>query len=85
MMLYPHNSDGELSRERFRDPGCEYRGTPFWAWNGKLDDQTLGWQIDMLAQMGLAHAKDVKPMLKLAYFAIIPGTFLAIAVGSFLL
>ncbi|MBR0108571.1 MAG: citrate transporter [Pyramidobacter sp.] len=41
--------------------------------------------LDMLAQMGLAHAKDVKPMLKLAYFAIIPGTFLAIAIGSFLL
>lgn len=41
--------------------------------------------LDMIGQMGLAHAKDVKPMLKLAYLAIIPGTFLAVAVGSYLL
>ena len=30
--------------------------------------------VDMIGQMGLAHASDIKPMLKLAYMAIIPGT-----------
>lgn len=30
--------------------------------------------VDMIGQMGLAHASNIKPMLKLSYMAIIPGT-----------
>src|SRR5699024_9435002 len=30
----------------------EYRGTPFWAWNCKLDKDELLWQIDVLKEMG---------------------------------
>ncbi len=29
--------------------------------------------VDMIGQMGLAHASNIKPMMKLSYFAIIPG------------
>lgn len=41
--------------------------------------------LDMIGQMGLAHAKNIKPMMKLAYWAVIPGTILAVAVASFIL
>ena len=36
-MLYPRNKDAKLSKELFENPSCEYRGTPFWAWNCELD------------------------------------------------
>ena len=52
-MLYPHKEEPKLKEALFRAPSSEYRGTPFWAWNGKLDDATLGEQIDMLQRMGL--------------------------------
>ena len=35
-MLYPKNQEYNLQDELFRNPTCEYRGTPFWAWNTKL-------------------------------------------------
>lgn len=53
MMLYPHVHDAELSRELFENPGSEYRCTPFWAWNGKLDKDELLRQIDIFKEMGM--------------------------------
>ncbi len=41
--------------------------------------------VDMIGAMGLAHAKNIKPMLQLAYMAIIPGTILACCIASFIL
>lgn len=38
MMLYPKKQE-PLTLEDFQNPGSEYRGAPFWAWNGKLDKQ----------------------------------------------
>ena len=52
-MLYPKNQESRLSRELFQSPTSEYRGAPFWAWNCKLNEQELLWQIDQLQQMGL--------------------------------
>ena len=52
-MLYPHNQEKQLDGALFQQPGSEYRGAPFWAWNGKLNDETLGGQIDMLKTMGM--------------------------------
>ena len=40
-MLYPRNLSKELDRELFKNPTSEYRGTPFWAWNGKLEKEIL--------------------------------------------
>ena len=37
----------------FKFPGAEYRGKPFWAWNGKLEEGELRRQIGLLRQMGL--------------------------------
>lgn len=52
-MLYPENRKQELDTGLFRNPTCEYRGTPFWAWNGKLSTEVLRGQIDMLRKMGM--------------------------------
>ena len=52
-MLYPQNEEKELKKSLFECPSAEYRGTPFWAWNGQLDKETLSEQIDMMEKMGL--------------------------------
>ena len=52
-MLYPKNQSTRLNDELFKTPTCEYRGAPFWAWNGKLSRETLTRQIDMLRKMGM--------------------------------
>jgi hypothetical protein len=42
----------ELYRE-FINPGNEYRGKPFWSWNGRLEEEELIRQIHVMEQMGL--------------------------------
>ncbi len=37
----------------FQNPTSEYRGAPFWAWNGKLEPQELRRQIRLMKDMGL--------------------------------
>ncbi len=37
----------------FATPGAEFRGAPFWAWNGKLEEQELRKQIRLFKRMGL--------------------------------
>lgn len=44
-----------LIRE-FENPGAAYRGKPFWAWNGKLEETELRRQIRIMRQMGLGGA-----------------------------
>ncbi len=39
--------------ERFRNPGAPYRGKPFWAWNGRLEEGELRRQIRVMKEMGL--------------------------------
>lgn len=51
-MLYKKNQNKELSAELFKNPTSEYRATPFWAWNCKLENNELIWQINCLRQMG---------------------------------
>ncbi|MBQ2904730.1 MAG: hypothetical protein IJE48_10065 [Clostridia bacterium] len=52
-MLYKKNSAPTLSDELFRNPTCEYRGTPFWAWNSDLRAEELCRQIEVFKEMGL--------------------------------
>ena len=52
-MLYPKNRAGALDDALFAHPTSEYRGTPFWAWNGRLENNTLDWQIGMFEKMGM--------------------------------
>ncbi|MBE6597608.1 MAG: hypothetical protein E7641_08080 [Ruminococcaceae bacterium] len=51
-MLYKKNRAKELSDELFKNPTSEYRDTPFWSWNCKLDEKELLRQIDELKEMG---------------------------------
>ena len=52
-MLYKKNSASALSNELFKNPTCEYRGTPFWAWNSDLNAEELCRQIEIFKKMGL--------------------------------
>jgi len=38
---------------QFANPGSEYRGAPFWAWNGRLEAAELRRQIRLMHRMGL--------------------------------
>jgi len=42
-----------MNMELFKNPTAEYRGTPFWAWNNKLEEAELLRQIDIFNEMGL--------------------------------
>lgn len=39
--------------QQFKEPGSEFRGAPFWAWNGKLEPEELRRQIRVMKEMGL--------------------------------
>jgi hypothetical protein len=51
-LLHPKSSQ-PFSDELFRSPTAEYRGTPLWSWNNKLDPDALVRQIDHFQTMGL--------------------------------
>jgi len=51
-MLYEKNKAEELSIDLFKKPTSEYRGTPFWSWNCRLDKEELLRQIGVLKEMG---------------------------------
>jgi hypothetical protein len=37
----------------FAHPGSQYRGAPFWAWNGRLEPEELRRQVRLMQRMGL--------------------------------
>lgn len=43
----------ESFQKEFQNPGKDYRGTPFWAWNTKLDADILEKQIEQFREMGM--------------------------------
>jgi hypothetical protein len=50
--LFP-KSRAAFSEKLFANPTAEYRGTPLWSWNTKLNLDQLLRQIDYLEEMGL--------------------------------
>ena len=52
-MLYLKRNEAALDERLFKSPTAEYRGTPFWAWNGRLDPAILREQIEIFRKMGL--------------------------------
>ena len=52
-MLYPRTNEKAPDPELFRDPGSEYRCTPFWAWNCDLKEDLLLREIGCMKQMGM--------------------------------
>ncbi len=55
-MLYKKNNTETLDKELFKNPTSEYRGTPFWAFNCKLDREDLEWQLENFKKMGFGGA-----------------------------
>jgi hypothetical protein len=55
-MLYKQNHTPRLDAALFKNPTSEYRGTPFWAWNCKLDPKELAWQLEVFKKMGFGGA-----------------------------
>lgn len=53
MIFLNENSLPQGFLEEFENPGKEYRGTPFWSWNTKLDKESLDWQIEQFREMGM--------------------------------
>ncbi|MDR1566420.1 MAG: hypothetical protein LBS48_03945, partial [Treponema sp.] len=51
IMLYPKREQ-PLTAADFKNPTSEYRATPFWAWNTKLEKDELVWQIEELKKLG---------------------------------
>lgn len=51
-MLYKKNETKTLSDRLFENPTAEYRGTPFWSWNAKLEKNMLKRQMQAFKQMG---------------------------------
>lgn len=51
-MLYPKSTSDCLLKELFQKPTAQYRGTPFWAWNAKLEKAQLIRQIECFKSMG---------------------------------
>ncbi len=47
------NQGKEQLQERFAKPGVEFRGKPFWSWNGELEKDELIRQVGILGQMGM--------------------------------
>ncbi len=52
-MLYKKNVSDNLDLELFKNPTSEYRATPFWSWNAKLEKDQLLRQIEHFKAMGL--------------------------------
>ena len=52
-MLYKKNIGSSIDLSLFRNPTCEYRGTPFWAWNSNLELDMLLKEIEYMKEMGL--------------------------------
>ncbi|MDD5705101.1 MAG: hypothetical protein PHR35_04190, partial [Kiritimatiellae bacterium] len=61
----------------FKSPGAAYRGKPFWAWNGRLEEGELRRQIRLMRQMGLggfcmhSRAGLVTPYLSDEWFRLV--------------
>ena len=52
-MFYPENQKKRLDEKIFRNPPCEYRAAPFWAWNCDLNKNLLLREIDQMKRMGM--------------------------------
>ena len=41
-----------MKQKEFKNPGKEYRPSPFWSWNDALDPEELRWQVRQMAEQG---------------------------------
>src|SRR5690554_6790358 len=55
-MFYKECHTESLSKELFKNPASEYRGTPFWAWNCKMSRELIDNTLRELKEMGMGGA-----------------------------
>ncbi len=68
-MLYP-KSQQPFTKALFQNPTAEYRGAPFWAWNGRLEKEELCRQIETFKKMGFGgFYMHVRTGLKTPYLS----------------
>ncbi|MBO4558861.1 MAG: hypothetical protein J5712_02160, partial [Lachnospiraceae bacterium] len=53
-MLYKNTA--QLEDKVFKDPGPEYRGTPFWAWNTTMTKENIRFLTEVFKDMGMGGA-----------------------------
>jgi hypothetical protein len=53
MILGAQQASIEDIKIKFDEPGNAYRGKPFWAWNGELEEEELIRQIHVMKEMGM--------------------------------
>lgn len=51
--IFPLNDGPRLDPDLFRDPPAQFRGVPFWSWNGKLEPEQIRNQIAAFQEMGM--------------------------------
>lgn len=68
--IYPTSSKPELDPLLFIQPPSEFRGAPFWAWNGRIDERELREQLRVFKDMGLGGAHlHVRVGLQIPYLS----------------
>jgi len=68
-VFYPKKNQ-PLYRELFQNPTAEYRGVPFWAWNGDLNKEELLRQLEVMKEMGMGGAQmHVRVGLEVPYLS----------------
>lgn len=55
-MLYKKNQEVSLDDGLFQNPSSEYRGTPFWSWNCKVNQDDVDHILEDLKSMGMGGA-----------------------------
>ncbi len=55
-MFYIKNEEEKLAPELFKNPAREYRGTPFWSWNTKVNKKQIEDTLSELKKMGMGGA-----------------------------
>ena len=76
-MLYKENKGKGIDKDLFKNPGSEYRGTPFWSWNCKLSEDELLRQIEIFKEMGFGgyhiHSRVgmATPYLSKKFFSLV--------------
>lgn len=49
-----------IDKKQFKNPSNEFRGKPFWSWNGKLEKEELLRQIDVLHEWEWAATSAIR-------------------------
>lgn len=45
-----------IDKNQLKNPSVDYRGKPFWAWNGEIEKDQIDFQVKCLKQMGFGGA-----------------------------